>query len=279
MRKTLGISFAAGLLALTSACGGSGDGDAAPAASDGPSSAAAATEPAAAPTGGELTQDNFVERLSAAQLEAGSAHLEMTTSTGAQEVSMSGDVQIAEKVADAASQLTMDLGAMTMDLRLVEGIMYLKMGEMTGGKYARIDLTDPDSPLAQQYGSMADQADPAAQLRTFRSALTEFDHQGDGGRIDGVETTKVVLTLDTARVLKEQGQQLPGSVPQELRYTLFIGPDDLMRQMTMDLAGTESTITWSRWGEPVEVEAPAKDEIGDLEGLGGLPSVDAARAG
>lgn len=275
MRKTLGISLAAGLLALTSACGGSGDGDAAPAAADGSSPSAAAKQPAAAPAEGELTQDNFVERLSAAQLEAGSAHMEMTSGMGGQTITMSGDVQMAESVADSASHLTMDMGAMTMDLRLVEGVMYLKMGEMTGGKYAKIDLTDPDSPLAQQYGSMADQADPTAQLQTFKSALVEFDNQGDGGEIDGVDTTKIEVAVDTAKVLEEQGQQLPKSMPKELRYVMHVGADDLLRKMTMDLAGTESTLTWTKWGEPVEVEAPAKDEISDMKGLGGFPTAAA----
>lgn len=272
MRKSLGVLLATAVLSLASACGGSGPDQrpAADRASAGSSDAAAVADRPAADA--PLSRENFVERLGDAQLEAGSTHLEMSTAAAGTDVAMTGDVRLGEKVEDSASRISMDLGMMQLDLRLVDGVMYLKMGEMSGGKYVKVDLTDPDNPLAQQYGSLTGQIDPSEQLETFRTALVDFDNLGDGGTVDGVETTKLRLVLDTSKALGKQAAQaerLGTKVPEKMEYVLLVGrDDDLLRRMTMDLAGTATTIDWSRWGEPVEVEAPRKSEITDLDSLG-----------
>src|SRR5690606_9306211 len=160
MKKSVGVLVATAVLALSSACGGSGSDSSAPAAGDAKQAAATAS---AAPSSdaSPLTRENFVDRLGQAQVEAGSAHLEMTASASGMDVSMTGDLRVAEDVERSASRLSMDLGMMQMDVRLVDGVMYLKMGQMTGGKYVRIDLRDPDDPVVKRFGSSMDQVDPA----------------------------------------------------------------------------------------------------------------------
>ena len=263
MRKSLKVSLAATILALTSACGAGGTDLA---SADGSSSPAKAAAQAAASD--PLTQENFVERLTAAQLEAGSAHLEADG-----QIDMRGDVRLAEDVEKTQARVTMGGGAMLMDLRIVDGVVYLKMGDLSAGKFIRVDLTDPKDPIGRHFGSMAGQVDPTEQLKLFRDALVEFDDQGSGGEIDGVETTKLRLVLDTSKVVVSEadgGPVLGAKVPKQLEYTLYVGPDDLLRRMTMDVAGTTSSIDWSQWGEPVEVEAPPADQVTDGSKLGDL---------
>lgn len=281
MKMSLGVLLATAVLGLSAACGG-GSSDQRPAAEskDGASQtplAAADADESAEP----LSRDNFVERLGAAQREAGSVHLTMTSGTAGRQVEMTGDLQLGEDVESSASAISMDMGQMSMDLRLVEGVLYLKMGELSRGKYVEIDLKDEDNPLARQFGGMGKQGDPAEQLKVFRSALVDYDDLGDGGEIDGVPTTKLRLTLDTAKVLSEQGAEADravGKLPKQMTYDLYVGQgDDLLRRMTTDFGGATTTIDWSRWGEPVEVEAPAKDEITDpgslAPGLGASPAL------
>lgn len=261
MNKPLGVLLAAAVLSL-SACGAGDDAR--------PSSARLSSEPSAAAAAdgssgaAELTRDNFVERLAEAQREAGSAHLSMTVDAAGAQAAMEGDVRIDDDLAKSASQLTMDLGATSVDVRLVDQVMYLKMGEMTGGKYVRMDLSDPNSPLAKQYGSMTDQADPQTQLETFRRALVSFENEGDGGTVDGVATTKLALTVDTRKALADQAAQPGAQLPKRLTYVLHVGrEDDLLRRMTVDMAQAPTTIDWSRWGEKVTIEAPPASEISD----------------
>ncbi|MTB88209.1 hypothetical protein H9L21_02255 [Aeromicrobium senzhongii] len=280
MRKSLAILPAATLLVLSAACGGSGGDDATPAAATVSASPSAAVEPAA-DSPAELTRDNFVERIGAAQAKAGSTHLQMSTDANGRSMSLDGDVQLGEDVQDARTRLTMDVGQMAMELRMVDGVAYLNLGAMSQGKFVKVDLTDPKNPLARQYGSLTGQIDPTEQLKTFRSALVEFENQGDGGTVDGVETTKLRLVLDTTKVMKKQPAGSAGSkasVPEQIEYTLLVGSDDLMRQMTMDFGVDPVTIDWSKWGEPVEVEAPPKSEITDSSALTPLAGLGAARS-
>jgi hypothetical protein len=270
MKKSIGALAAAALLALSSACGGSGVDDTTPAAA----TASEAKPAAAAEASGELTRDNFVERLGAAQSAAGSTHMEMGSEVAGSALGMQGDVELADTIRESKTRITMDLGQMDIELRLVDGVAYIKLGQMSGGKYVKVDLTDPHDPLVKQYGSLADQIDPRAQLETFREALVEFENQGDGGRIDGVKTTRIKLVLDTAKLLKHQGagqgRMGGGSMPKQLEYVLHVGSDDLMRKLTMNIGGTPTTLTWTNWGEPVEVTAPPASKITDSSALTGL---------
>ncbi|MBA4607948.1 hypothetical protein H1W00_05615 [Aeromicrobium sp. Marseille-Q0843] len=263
MRKSLKVSLAATILALTSACGAGG---ADLTAADGTSSPAKAA--AAAAAADPLTQENFVERLTAAQLAAGSAHVEMDDG-----VDMRGDVRLAEDLEGTEARVTMGAGPMLMDLRVVDGIVYLKLGELSGGKFIRVDLNDPKDPVGQHFGSMAGQVDPTKQLKVFSDALVEFDDQGPGGEIDGVETTKLRLVLDASKALQDHeagGPGLGAKAPKQLEYTLYVGSDDLLRRLTMDIAGSTKTMDWSKWGEPVEVKAPPADQVTDSSRLGDL---------
>lgn len=266
MRKTLGAVIASTALVLLSACGGGAE------SSDGGSGSASNTPAAekAAADSGPLTKDNFVDRMSAAQLEASTAHISMSASTGSEPM-MEGVIETGEDAKSSKSQITTNSGMGKMDVRMVDGIMYLSMGEMTGGKFVKIDPSDPDDPLAQQFGSNADKADPTKQLEVFRDSLVGFDNQGDGGEIDGVKTTKIKLTLDTAKVMAAQGASSEAAasadMPKKLDYTVFVGDDDLMRRMVIEISGMSSTIDWTKWGEPVTVEAPPKDQITDSSAL------------
>ncbi|MET0467139.1 MAG: hypothetical protein ABWZ87_00205 [Aeromicrobium sp.] len=258
MRTSLKVSLAATILALTSACG-AGDADLT-SAEAGSSSPAEAAAPAAASDA--LTRENFVERLTAAQLAAGSAHME---ADGLGE--MRGDVRLSEDVEKTQAKVTMGAGPMQSELRMVDGVVYFKVGELSAGKFIRIDLNDP---IGRHFGSMTDQVDPTGQLKLFRDALVEFDHQGSGGEIDGVETTKLRLVLDTSKVLDERAggkARREAKIPKQLEYVLYVGSDDLLRQLTTDLGGSTTSITWTKWGEPVEVKAPSADQVTDSSRL------------
>lgn len=267
MKKSIGVAIASALLVTLAACsGGSGTDTKSEATAD--AAAAAKSE-----TSADLTKDNFVDRLSAAQKKAGSAQIEMNAAAMGTKAVMKGSIDVGDTVEESKTQMTMDLGMMKMDVRLVDGVMYLGLGELTGGKFVKVDLNDPNDELGKQYGGLTDQLDPEAQLKQFETAMTSFKNEGDGGKIDGVETTKLALTVDTDKIIKSQGEdasKLGAGMPKELTYTIYVGSDDLMRRMVVGVGGSDSTINWTKWGEPVKVEVPAKSEITDSSVLKGL---------
>lgn len=266
MRKSLAVLAATALLALTSGCGGTdsdarGAGDAKNVADA--QVAAADRSSSAAP----LTRENFAERIGKAQLDAGSAHLQMSSSGEENATEMNGAVRIGDDLESSASEISMDLGMLELQMRLVDGVLYVKMGAMTDGKFVKIDLTDPDNAFVQQYGSLTGQIDPAEQLRTFDKALVSFENEGDGPEIDGVLTTKLRLVIDTTKAMGKQSAEIKkhsAKVPKTMEYVLHVGrDDDLLRRLSVDVFDGTTSIDWDRWGETVEVEAPAKSEITD----------------
>lgn len=265
MRKSAGVMLATAVLAFSSACGGSGSASGAGASGDAKQAGASAAADRSA-SDAPLSRDNFVERLSSAQLDAGSAHIETTTSGSGMGVTMTGDVVIAKRLEDSASRISMDTAGMPMELRLVGGNLYLKMEQLAGGKFLEVDLDDPEDAFAKNFGNVTERLDPAEQLELFDEALADFENQGDGGTIDGVETTKLRLVLDTHAMLdgRADAQKFGSKVPEKMEYVLYVGEDDLMRRMTADVAGTATTTDWSRWGDEVDVEAPKKSEIADI---------------
>ncbi len=228
--------------------------------------------------GGEsLTAANFAQVIADSQAKAKSVHVDMTIGVAGQKVTAQGDVAIGSKPADSAMVMTMDMGpSASFEMRLVDQTMFMNMGELSEGKFLKIDLSDGDNALTRQFGQMLDQMDPAKQMAQLDKAVTSFEKKGEPMSLDGVKAQPYVMEVDTSKI--DSFKDLPGSsasmIPKSIVYTIYIGPDDLLRRMTFDIAGSEATIDYSKWGEPVEITAPSAGEISerDLAGLmSGLP--------
>ncbi|KRC64815.1 hypothetical protein ASE12_08535 [Aeromicrobium sp. Root236] len=215
---------------------------------------------------GSLTQANFADVLSDSQYKAESGHFEMTMDMGGQSVKAQGDVK-GTSPDDMAMTMSMDFQSMTMRMTVLDQTLYMNMGEVSDDKYVKVDLTDRSNPLSKQWGEMMDQMDPANQMKVFKEAVKSFEKTGGSKTIDGVETQRYLVTLDTSKVptFKDLPDAAKAQVPDTIDYTLFIGSDDLLRRMEFDVAGVESRMDFSKWGEPVDIKAPPADEISDKD--------------
>lgn len=212
-------------------------------------------------TGGALTEDNFFDATSAAQVEAGSAHMVMTQ--GGQEL-LTADISLDADPSNAAFEGSMENEGMTMKIRQVDGDMYIQMGDMTDGKWMILDAA------GDIFGDtdFIEQLDPTVQSERLKDAIIDFQAEEDAETIDGVSTTKYTITLDTEKVTGDSDYldgQLTESLGDEIVYEMYVGDDDLVRRQVMDMAGTVQEIDYSNWGEPVTVETPSKDETITME--------------
>lgn len=216
-----------------------------------------------------LTKDNFFTEVAKAQQDAGTSHVEMAFGLAGQQIKASGDVSVAEDVADTKMAMTMSAGAQgDFDMRLVDGVFYMNMGPITQNKFAKIDLTDTSNPIGKQFSGLLDSVDPAKQLQQLQGAITSFEQKGAAKKIDGVEATPYVVGVDAKKVadqLGAAGASASAQLPQEIVYTMYVGPDNLPRRISLDLSGTTMTMDYSKWGEDVTIEAPAKDQISDVD--------------
>ncbi len=228
-------------------------------------------EPAA--KGAPLTQDDFAQRIADAQFAAGSVHMTMQMGDSV-EGAVEADVVIDKDPKKVQMQMKMNSGGMDGDIRVVDGKMYMNMGELSGGKF--LDLSTMPGG-AGDIGAILDQVNPGSQVEGFGDALTDFTADPEGPEIDGVKTTQLTLTLDTRKMFEAQPQEgvdidtLVSTIGESMVYDMFVGPDDLPRRIVMPNVGGMGTGTqeYTKWGEPVKVEAPAKDEIADASSLQG----------
>jgi hypothetical protein len=244
---TVGIRFTRGIATLTIAIaagfGLSACSVGAPVAPDKGSAQDAQREP--------LTVQNFVERASHAQSEAKSMHFTMTGSAQGLAMELTGQVRADEDPMKTAVVMSGDVAGTPLEIRFVEGVMYLNMGELTGGKFA----TGGSSPLDSLGG-----VDLSSQLDAFDAALIACEQDGEE-KIDGVDTTRFVLTLDPVKMAEATGTPVPEGTPETVTAELFVDRDDLPRRLVMDMGTVTMEQNFSKWGEPVTIEAPAADEI------------------
>lgn len=257
-RRAGGLGLVAALALTGAACGNEDTGsDSSSASSDGADSQETLEDEGQASEKTDLMQDVYE-----AAMEAGTAHVVMET-TGAAAMTSEGDISY-DKEAPSMSMTTKSAQGGDMEMRLVDGMLYMQIPNMTPpGKFVEIDPTDKSNPMAQSYGGMTNQMDPLASVKSLEKAITKVKKVGEE-KVDGEDTDHYQLTVDTATMLKQAGGQAPqeqSGIPETLTYDLWLDDDDLMRKMSMDVAGTKLDMQLSKWGEPVDIEKPAAGDI------------------
>jgi hypothetical protein len=236
----------------------------------------------------ELTQASFVEAVSEAQSEAATVHLTMTYGGAAAEAAglagapMEADVDVADPENPAMS-MRMDLDGETADMVLVDGDFFMNLGEMTSGKFLSLsEAAGSDNPMAAMFESLGDMTeasvqdmDPAAQLEGMKDAITSFERSGTE-TVDGTETDVYTMSVDPQKMTGPQVDSLPDEVLSqmgEMEMVYYVGKDSLPHKMdmTMTIEGQEMVMSGSftGWGEPLEIVAPAGDELISLDELMG----------
>ncbi|NHA67352.1 hypothetical protein [Phycicoccus flavus] len=273
-RAVLSTVALCGALAL-GACGSTGStattgGDTA--ASSSPSAAASAQDAAAVAEGDTVPVSELGKRSTAAVEAEGTAHLTMTA----------GDAQDMEARLDYSGKapkmsMTMTNQGETVDMVYLGNVMYLgseSFAEMTGGKrWIKIDPDGTDM-MSRMMGPLLDEmassmGNPATQLETYGdSDATVVSVE------DGVTTYEITVTkAQMKKALKNSEATMPGvteetleHIPAEgLTYTMSFDEQDLPVTMSMEVQSQSFEMTYSKWGEPVDIAAPPAKDVGTLE--------------
>lgn len=232
--------------------------ESAPAAtqSQAPSSAAEPEETATAAA--DWTKENFAQRITQAQMKAGTAHV---TQVGATDFTVEADVQIPTASTALAMDVTVTADAMgTQRVIASDGVFYVSADQVAPGKWFKMGVSESG---ADELQDLLAEVDPNEQITRLDGAILEFSAQPDAAVIDDVSTTRIDLVVDTYALT--QDSELEGSGTAAMVF--YVGPDDLPRRQTTTLDGTEITMDFSRWGEPVNVTVPGEDELVDISSL------------
>ena len=216
----------------------------------------------------ELTVENFAQTIAAAQsqIDPVSCTFELSVTALGTTMSSTGAMRATEDGV-AEMSMTMDLPDVgSVDMLMVDGAVYMNMGELTGGKWFVIDIDDPSLGLDQM-----PEVDPVGDAQDLQPALISVTKVGEPEVVDGVEVQEYEVVVEPAKVggdmkkqmdeswaqLEEQGIELPT----ELTYHYFLGADGLMRRVSVEmLDGLSTEMTFADWGQPVDIEAPPASE-------------------
>lgn len=218
-------------------------------------------ESAGSSSGDQLDRETLVRTITDAMLAAGSVRIDAVVKAGGQSITIKGSQRIAKSVKDSAIDVTLSGQGVEGRLILLDTVLYLDLGQPTGGKFVRLDLTE-GGPGSEMFDQLLRSTDTTASVKSLQGAIKTLDVVGTE-QVDGAKTTHYRLTVETKKALK--GQQLPPEqtqqLPKTLTYELWVDEDDLLRKMTADVAGAAVTFMLSDWGKPVDITAPPKAQI------------------
>ncbi len=224
-----------------------------------------ATESKSTPpsSGTDLTQDNFLERTTNAMLNETSYHANITVEAEGATMVLTSDILKSDDPSEMVIRTTTpidDFGTMAR-LLLIDNQMYMQMPQ-TEGKWVVLNSSSPEFDNIKNSFNQSDITATIEKMKNMSSAITDFTAERNFEVIDGVSTTKLALILDAKQYL---GDTWDSSVGDTMRVSYFVGPDDLIRRLTMAMGPALITMDISNWGEPLDVTAPSADEIITLD--------------
>ena len=243
-------------LALTSLNGcGSHDGAKAQDSAGSPSSMPTVQD--APEAGATVAPADFVDRFRGAFAMITTAHTTMQTQVMGGTLNGEGDVDYSQ--AKPAASMVMSgqmLGSGKLEVRLVDNTMYLNLGQVTQGKFVKLDLSDPNNPMG---ASFAESMDPSRAMDALESALQKVTYVGEDSHGQHYRAT-----VETAAMLKNMGENVPGgaSLPKTMTYDAWFDDQGRFTHMEMDMGTLGTTeMTLSDFGTDVTVEAPPASQI------------------
>lgn len=268
LRRSLAASAATALLLSLTACGGD-DADTAsdePSASESESTESGDTAAADQPDDGEVVDKaEFVDDMMSGVEASTTAKMTMSMDFGGGTMDMEGDVDYTTDPVSMSVQMTQEaMGPEGLEMVLVDGIMYMNMGQMTNNKFVEFDLSDPAS-LPPGMGDLGNQLDPLAAFEEFEPALKEVTFVGTED-VDGEDLHHYDVVMDSAKLESLKDIPAEAGLPEEVGYDLWFDDEFRIRQMEM-VMDMETPVSVEAqmfdWGQPVEIEAPPADQIAE----------------
>ena len=237
-------------------------------------------------------------------------------SAGGQSFTFTGEGDVDNHRQNARMSMDMGVLGGSLDMVVVDGIVYMRSPMFseagTGTEWVSMDPSKMDPATAAQFGSgFGGTTDPSAYVGLF-AGVVDVREAGQE-TIDGVATTRYAGTIDIEEVLRrfpevlgkdlepKQRRALEGALEQALEqfetlgvdgripFEIWIDAEGYPRRevISMDFSGLlpnsteeasmEMQVDFSAFGEPVDIEQPAKRDVTDLtEMMGEMDGADAA---
>ncbi|HEX3929198.1 MAG TPA: hypothetical protein VHW64_00725 [Nocardioides sp.] len=246
------------LASLTACGGGESPGTATPASSGGNHSAATST-------GSHIESAGFLHLVQGAAAKITTAKVSMAGTASGQRYTMKGALDLTGS--KPAMDMTMNLGSAGMsgvEMRLVDDTMYMRLGQMTQGKFVKFDLNDPSSPLGSLTSSL-DQLDPSKMMSDLKPSTFR------GVRLVGTDSSgkhyHAVLVTANAPQLKGLPASETADLPKTMAYDVWLDGKGRLTKFVVSIPKLlKLTAHYTDYGAPVHIAAPPASQITAMPG-------------
>ncbi|MFG2295193.1 hypothetical protein [Streptomyces sp. NPDC048603] len=226
----------------------------------------------------------YLEKVQKNSVELTSMRYSMTGSSAGQQVAGEASVRLKPTVAMSMKMSNPAKAGETVDIRLIDGIMYLGSED----KFLKIDLKAVDPSAAKQLDALGNgggqqaenPGDRANQLQSAKDLKVVGEETVEGKKtthLSGTVTTEEMRS-SLAKATPEQKESREKSLKQlesqgikSLLTDMWIGEDSRPVQVRTRGEGTQGpvdiTIKFLDFNQPVELTAPPADQVVDLSEL------------
>lgn len=219
--------------------------------------------------GDSVKLDALSKDVNAAMEGAGTGSMTVK-STG---VDLEGDFELGK---NEAASITGKTGEQPVDLRVVDGVHYLKAPSpqttQKGKTWIKADSESKnlqDQRLASSMEAMTDLSDPLAAIGGADDVNAEVTKVEDGKVTYEIALSKKqmgkVLEQQAKDAGDEQGAAMAARQAQKTTMTLVVDEGDLPVKATTTAGQATLDVAYSGWGDDVSIEAPPKGKVGTLK--------------
>nr|WP_281728215.1 LppX_LprAFG lipoprotein [Cellulomonas denverensis] len=176
--------------------------------------------------------------------------MSMEMSGQGQTVSISGPVRMTKTSMDM--HVDYDMMGMTFDMILVDGQIF--MG--TEGQYQEMTAADMGAESVEE---LMAQTDARAQIEGMQAAIVAVEAQGEED-VEGVTTTHYLVTVDPT-LLSDVDPEAVAAMGDSFTYDYWVDDQDRPVRMGYSVQGVDAVITYTGFGEPVEIAAPDPSQL------------------
>lgn len=273
MRRSLTLRRSLAALALPlllgglAACGSDDEGADPAASSSSSSSSTESQDSTETESGGEVDKAAFVDDLKAGLKASTTAQMTMDMDMGGQGITADGAVDYTTSPPQMAMSMESPAAAgQSIEMRLVDKVLYMNMGQMTGNKFVKYDLSDPNN-LPPGMDQLTSTMNPLAAFDSFEEGVQSVVFVGDED-VDGQQLGHYKVKVDTSKIEQFKALEGQAQLPETVSYDLWLDDQNRMGKMAMDMdmgsAPVKMEVAFTDWGEPVDIAAPADSEIAEL---------------
>lgn len=199
-----------------------------------------------------MSQDSFARTMTEAMYAEETAHLEMTAGP----IEMSMDVRFGSD-GDLAMAGTFREVDEVFEVVVADGTVYTRDEGAT--RYNQFSAS-----LSQQMLDEIGMGDPVALAEDFSRGMDVLEYEGEDA-VEGVRLHRYRLTMRDDFVA--DGLNIPIARVPAFEYRMWFDEDHLVQRMKVVMEGVPGSaeVRATRWGEPVEIEAPPESEVDLLE--------------